>query len=77
MITPQSFIEALALIAVCLSVGTMISNLLSGTAFELPTFVTVLFVGVVLSNGLSLVFGYKIFERAILVIGNVSLSLFL
>lgn len=76
LITPQAFIEALALIAISLSVGTMLSTWLSGTAFELPTFVTVLFVGVLLSNGLSL-FGYKIFERAILVLGNVSLSLFL
>ncbi len=76
LITPQAFIEALALIAVCLSAGTMIANQLNGTAFELPTFVCVLFIGVLLSNGLSL-FGYKIFERSILVLGNVSLSLFL
>ncbi|AMP14245.1 sodium/glutamate symporter [Collimonas pratensis] len=77
LITPQAFIEALALIAVSLSAGTLIANQLNGTAFELPTFVCVLFVGVVLSNGLSLLIGYKIFERAILVLGNVSLSLFL
>lgn len=77
LITPQAFIEALALIAVSLSAGTLIANQLNGTAFELPTFVCVLFVGVVLSNGLSLLVGYKIFERAILVLGNVSLSLFL
>ncbi|HWX02333.1 sodium/glutamate symporter [Collimonas sp.] len=77
LITPQAFIEALALIAVSLSAGTFIASQLNGTAFELPTFVCVLFVGVVLSNGLSLLVGYKIFERAILVLGNVSLSLFL
>ena len=77
LITPQAFIEALALIAVSLSVGTTIANQLNGTAFELPTFVCVLFVGVLLSNGLSLLVGYKIFERAIQVLGNVSLSLFL
>lgn len=77
LITPQAFIEALALIAVSLSAGTVIANALNGTAFELPTFVCVLFVGVLLSNGLSLLVGYKIFERAILVLGNVSLSLFL
>lgn len=77
LITPQAFIEALALIAVSLSAGTLIANQLNGTAFELPTFVCVLFVGVVLSNGLSLLVGYKIFERAILLLGNVSLSLFL
>ncbi len=77
LITPQAFIEALALIAISLSVGTVFANLLNGTAFELPTFVCVLFVGVVLSNGLSALVGYKIFERAIQLLGNVSLSLFL
>ncbi|MDP5007795.1 MAG: sodium/glutamate symporter [Glaciimonas sp.] len=77
LITPQAFIEALALIAISLSLGTVIANQLNGSAFELPTFVCVLFVGVLLSNGLSLMVGYKIFERAILVLGNVSLSLFL
>ena len=77
LITPQAFIEALALIAVSLSVGTMFALQLNGTAFELPTFVCVLFVGVVLSNSLSALVGYKIFERAIQLLGNVSLSLFL
>ncbi|MNR83752.1 Sodium/glutamate symport carrier protein [compost metagenome] len=77
LITPQAFIEALALIAISLSVGSAIAYQLNGTAFELPTFVCVLFVGVLLSNGLSLMVGYKIFERAIQLLGNVSLSLFL
>jgi ESS family glutamate:Na+ symporter len=77
LITPQAFIEALALIAISLSVGTMFASQLNGTAFELPTFVCVLFVGVVLSNSLSALVGYKIFERAIQLLGNVSLSLFL
>ncbi|MFC5473194.1 sodium/glutamate symporter [Paraherbaspirillum soli] len=77
LITPQAFVEALAMIAVSLSVGGIIAARLNGTAFELPTFVCVLFVGVLLSNGLSLLVGYKIFERAISVLGNVSLSLFL
>lgn len=63
------------MIAFSLSVGTMIATWLSRTAFELPTFVIVLFVGVLLGNGLSLL-GYKIFERAIMVLGNASLSLF-
>ncbi len=76
-IAAQSFIEALALIAVSLTVGTMSANQLSGTAFELPTFVCVLFIGVLLRNGLSLSVGYEFFERGILVISNVTLSLFL
>lgn len=76
-VTPQSFIEALALIAVSLSAGSTIAAHLIGTAFELPTFVCVLFVGVLLSNGLSLFTGYRITEHAIQLLGNVSLSLFL
>lgn len=76
-ITPFSFIETLALIAVSLLVGSILNGLLQGTAFELPTFVCVLFVGVILRNGLS-VFGlYQVFEREVSVLGNVSLSLFL
>jgi len=77
LITPSAMIEALALIAVSLSAGKVIAMLLNGTAVELPTFVCVLFVGVVVNTALSLLVGYKIFERAIEVLGNVSLSLFL
>jgi ESS family glutamate:Na+ symporter len=77
LITPQAFIETLALIAVSLAAGTALAERMSGTAFELPTFVCVLFAGVLLRNGLALVFGYRVFERSISVLGNVSLSLFL
>ncbi|WP_456020581.1 sodium/glutamate symporter [Pseudomonas protegens] len=76
-ITPFSFIETLALIAVSLLAGNLLNGLLQGTAFELPTFVCVLFVGVVLRNGLSALGLYQVFEREVSVLGNVSLSLFL
>jgi len=76
-ITPFSFIETLALIAVSLLVGTLLNGWLHDTAFELPTFVCVLFVGVVLRNGLSALGVYQVFEREVSVLGNVSLSLFL
>ncbi|MBK5415366.1 sodium/glutamate symporter [Pseudomonas sp. TH31] len=76
-ITPFSFIETLALIAVSLLAGSLLNGLLHGTAFELPTFVCVLFVGVVLRNGLSALGLYQVFEREVSVLGNVSLSLFL
>lgn len=76
-ITPFSFIETLALIAVSLLAGTLLNGLLLGTAFELPTFVCVLFVGVILRNGLSALGLYQVFEREVSVLGNVSLSLFL
>lgn len=76
-ITPFSFIETLALIAVSLLAGTLLNGQLHDTAFELPTFVCVLFVGVVLRNGLSALGLYQVFEREVSVLGNVSLSLFL
>ena len=76
-ITPFSFIETLALISVSLLAGTLLNDLLRGTAFELPTFVCVLFVGVLLRNSLSAFGLYQVFEREVSVLGNVSLSLFL
>ncbi|MDR6606009.1 sodium/glutamate symporter [Pseudomonas synxantha] len=76
-ITPFSFIETLALISVSLLVGSLLNGLLHETAFELPTFVCVLFVGVLLRNGLSALGVYQVFEREVSVLGNVSLSLFL
>ncbi|QHF44164.1 sodium/glutamate symporter [Pseudomonas sp. S35] len=77
LITPFSFIETLALLAISLQVGTYLNGVLQGTALELPTFVCVLFVGVVLRNGLSALGWHQVFEREVSVLGNVSLSLFL
>ena len=77
LITPFSFIETLALLAISLQVGTFLSGLIQGTAFELPTFVCVLFVAVVVRNGLSALGWHQVFEREVSVLGNVSLSLFL
>ncbi len=77
MITSLVLIESIALIAICLTVGKVIAELLAGTALELPTFVCVLFIGVILSNGLALLGFYRVFDRAVSVLGNVSLSLFL
>ncbi len=77
LITPQAFIEVLALITVSIVAGTVLADLMVGTAIELPTFVCVLFMGVLLRNGLALIFGYHVFEPSISMMGNVSLSLFL
>ncbi len=74
--TPAAFIATLALIAISLAVGEVLSNLMAGTAFELPTFVCVLFIGVLLSNGLALA-GKPVAEHAVALLGNVSLALFL
>jgi ESS family glutamate:Na+ symporter len=57
-------------------VGEALSGLIAGTAFELPTFVCVLFVAVLLANGLALI-GRPVAEHAVALIGNVSLALFL
>lgn len=77
MITPLVMVETIALIAICLTAGSHVSTLLQGSAFEIPTFVCVLFVGVILSNMLSWLGFYRVFDRAVSVLGNVSLSLFL
>lgn len=77
LITAPALIETLALISVCLLVGQYLSKLLAGTFLDLPAFVCVLFVGVVLRNGLAAAGKYTVFERAVSVLGNVSLALFL
>ncbi|MBG3129104.1 sodium/glutamate symporter [Proteus mirabilis] len=77
MITSMVLLETIAMIAICLMAGTFLSQLLDGTAFALPTFVCVLFIGVILSNSLSMLGFYRVFDRAVSVLGNVSLSLFL
>lgn len=77
MITSMVLLETIAMIAICLMAGTFLSDYLEGTAFSLPTFVCVLFIGVILSNSLSMLGFYRVFDRAVSVLGNVSLSLFL
>jgi ESS family glutamate:Na+ symporter len=76
-ITANAVIETIALIAVCLAVGSTIASWLAGTAFELPAFVCVLFIGVVLRNGLAVRGWYQVFEDEVSLLGNVSLGLFL
>jgi glutamate:Na+ symporter, ESS family len=77
LITAPALIETLALISICLLAGQAIARMLTGSLLELPAFVCVLFVGVLLRNGLSAVGCYDVFERAVSVLGNVSLALFL
>ncbi len=54
-----------------------ITNLTKGSAFELPTFVWALAGGVILRNILENILKIEIFDRAIDVFGNASLSLYL
>ncbi len=77
LITVNSFIESLALIALSLAGGEMLTGAIAGTAFELPTFVCVLFTGVLLRNVLGGLGLHQVFDREVSVLGNVSLALFL
>jgi len=74
--TPAAFINTVTLIAISLAVGSALSRAFDGRALELPTLVWVLFVGVLLANGLALL-GRPVQEHAVALIGNVSLALFL
>ncbi|MBN3855633.1 sodium/glutamate symporter [Paraburkholderia sp. Ac-20340] len=74
--TAAAFIETLTLIAISLALGNLIAQWLTGTPAELPAFVCVLFVAVLLANGLALL-GRPVAGHAVALIGNVSLALFL
>ena len=77
LITAPAMIETLAMFSVCLLAGVQIAEALKGSFLELPAFVCVLFVGVVLRNVLAALGWYEVFERCASVLGNVSLALFL
>lgn len=75
-----NFLANLSLIAICLFVGTNISDFMKNTVqvnFTLPTFVYCLFIGLILRHLLSALKLYEVFEEEVSVLGNVSLSLFL
>ncbi|MDO4251217.1 MAG: sodium/glutamate symporter [Moraxella sp.] len=77
LITASSTIETLALFAAALAFASIMTGVAKGTWFELPTFVWALAGGVVIRNVLTMVFNFDMFDRAIDVFGNASLSLFL
>ena len=60
-----------------LAFADLMTTVSKGTWFELPTFVWALGGGVVIRNVLTLGFNFDMFDRAIDVFGNASLSLFL
>lgn len=65
------------MIVISLAVGKMLMLQLQDTKFALPEFVCVLFVGVMINNVLSFFKPHIVSERAVSILGNVSLSLFL
>lgn len=77
LITASSTIETLALFAMSLAFADIMTGLAKGSLFELPTFVWALGGGVIIRNVLTTFFNFDMFDRAIDVIGNASLSLFL
>ena len=77
LITASALIETLALILVCLTAGQALAAAFADSWLALPSFVWVLFIGVILRNGLSVLGWYSVFDRSVSVLGNVSLSMFL
>lgn len=75
LITASSTIETMALFAACMGFSSLMIELFPNLG--LPQFVWALGFGVVLRNVLTLVFKFDMFDRAIDVFGNASLSLFL
>lgn len=77
LINATNAVETLALFAACLAFADFMTAFSKGTMFELPTFVWALAGGVIVRNFLEYVLKVNIFDRAIDVFGNASLSLFL
>ena len=77
LITADNAITTLGLFAACLAFAEFMTGFSKGTWFELPTFVWALAGGVILRNILESVLKVTIFDRAIDVFGNASLSLYL
>ncbi|WMY95345.1 MAG: sodium/glutamate symporter [Arsenophonus sp.] len=78
LISSLVFIETLAMITICILIGKIFSHWLElSYQFTLPTFVSVLFTGVILSNILRFLGCHKNFKHVVSFLGNVSLSLFL
>lgn len=75
LITATSTIETMALFAACLAFSSLMVEFFPNLG--LPQFVWALGFGVVLRNVLTLVFKFDMFDRALDVFGNASLSLFL
>lgn len=75
LITATSAIETMALFAACLAFSAFMVKALPD--LKLPQFVWAIACGVVLRNVLTTVFKFDMFDRAIDVFGNASLSLFL
>lgn len=77
LITADNAVETLAMFAACLAFAEIMDGYDKEYLLDLPKFVWCLFGGVVLRNILTSAFKVNMFDRAIDVFGNASLSLFL
>lgn len=77
LINADNAITTLGLFAGCLAFAEFMTGFSKDTFFELPTFVWALAGGVLLRNIIEGIFKVTIFDRAIDVFGNASLSLYL
>jgi glutamate:Na+ symporter, ESS family len=76
LIELNSLLTAVLLIALCFALGASVYDWLSGQGMRLPAFLTAMFLGIVLSNGLELC-QVKLDARPIQLVGDLSLQLFL
>jgi ESS family glutamate:Na+ symporter len=76
LIELNSLLTAVLLIALCFALGASVYDWLSGRGMRLPAFLTAMFLGIVLSNGLELC-RVKLDTRPIQLVGDLSLQLFL
>ncbi|MFC5920293.1 sodium/glutamate symporter [Neisseria weixii] len=77
LITADNAVETLAMFAACLAFAEIMDSYDKQYLIDLPKFVWCLFFGVILRNVLTSAFKINMFDRAIDVFGNASLSLFL
>lgn len=77
LITADNAVETLAMFAACLAFAEIMDSYDKQYLIDLPKFVWCLFFGVILRNVLTSAFKVNMFDRAIDVFGNASLSLFL
>ena len=77
LITADDAVKTMGMFALCIYFANVMTDFSQGKWFELPTFVWALGAGVIVRNMLEHVFKVNIFDRAIDVFGNASLSLYL
>jgi len=76
-VTVATLVETLLLIFVSMAIGFLLYDWFGRGAFTLPTFIWALVVGAALRNLLSLTGLYEVDDRAVELLGTLSLSLFL